>query len=324
MSPELEKHVAALISEIGDLEADLATSARARERLRTVKQNVESLYRQTIAERHRIELTESTLQESENYNKILFQQSHRAIVVFDPEARCFIDSNQAAAEIFGYSSPQEIVGKTPLDMAAPTQYDGTDSTVASQRRDQSALTQGIESFEWRHRRPNGEIWDAMVHLMAFNYRGRRLLQATLDDITERRRTEESLRESRQLLETVLDNSAASIYAKRKDGRYTYINREMEVLCNVVRERVLGRTDFEVFPTEIAEQWRTNDLIAMTTGKLIVSEETIAAPRGERLVLSKKMPLTSSSGEVEGICGISTDITDLPSIHYSSYASECLL
>ena len=121
---------------------------------------------------------------------------------------------------------------------------------------------------------------------------------------------EAMRQNRLLLETVLENSAASIYAKRNDGRYTYLNHEMEILCNVVREQVLGKTDFEVFPREIAQQWRTNDLNAMTTGKLTVSEETIASPRGERLVLSKKVPLTSTNGEVEGICGISTDITDL--------------
>jgi PAS domain S-box-containing protein len=121
---------------------------------------------------------------------------------------------------------------------------------------------------------------------------------------------QEMREHRLLLETVLENSAASIYAKRKDGRYTYLNHEMEVLCGVVREQVLGKTDFEAFPREIAQQWRTNDLNAMTAGKLSVSEETIASPRGERLVLSKKVPLTSASGEVEGICGISTDITDL--------------
>jgi len=121
---------------------------------------------------------------------------------------------------------------------------------------------------------------------------------------------EAMRKNRLLLETVLENSAASIYAKRKDGRYTYLNHEMELLCNVVRQQVLGKTDFEVFPTEIAQQWRTNDLNAMTTGNLSVSEETIDSPRGERLVLSKKVPLTSASGEVEGIYGISTDITDL--------------
>jgi PAS domain S-box-containing protein len=121
---------------------------------------------------------------------------------------------------------------------------------------------------------------------------------------------EAMRENRLLLETVLENGAASIYAKRKDGRYTYLNHEMEVLCGVVREQVLGKTDLEVFPREIAQQWRTNDLNAMTQGKLSVSEETIDSPRGERLVLSKKVPLTSASGEVEGICGISIDITDL--------------
>jgi PAS domain S-box-containing protein len=121
---------------------------------------------------------------------------------------------------------------------------------------------------------------------------------------------EAMRENHLLLETVLENSAASIYAKRKDGRYTYLNHEMEALCNVVREQVLGKTDFEVFPREIAQQWRTNDLKAMATGKLTVAEETIDSPRGERLVLSKKVPLISASGEVVGICGISTDITDL--------------
>jgi PAS domain S-box-containing protein len=121
---------------------------------------------------------------------------------------------------------------------------------------------------------------------------------------------EAMRERNLLLTTVLENSAASIYAKRKDGRYTYLNHEMESLCNVVREQVLGKTDFEVFPREIAQQWRTNDLKTMTTGELTVAEETIESPRGERLVLSKKVPLISPSGEVEGICGISTDITDL--------------
>src|ERR1700757_191794 len=119
---------------------------------------------------------------------------------------------------------------------------------------------------------------------------------------------ETLRENRLLLETVLENSAANIYAKRKDGRYIYINREMEITCNVTRDQGLGRTDFELFPREIAQQYRTNDLSAMMTGKLAEAEEKGASPQGERLVLSKKVPLISPNGEVEGVCGISTDIT----------------
>jgi PAS domain S-box-containing protein len=129
----------------------------------------------------------------------------------------------------------------------------------------------------------------------------------------RRRIEtlyEILRENRLLLETVLENSAANIYAKRRDGRYIYLNHEMEVTCDVTREQALGKTDFELFPREIAEQYRTNDLAAMMTGKLTEAEERVMGPSGERLVLSKKVPLISSDGKVEGMCGISTDITDL--------------
>jgi PAS domain S-box-containing protein len=129
----------------------------------------------------------------------------------------------------------------------------------------------------------------------------------------RRRIEtlyETMRENRQLLETVLDNSAANIYAKRRDGRYIYLNHEMEVTCNVTREQALGRTDLELFPRDMAEQNRTNDLAAMMTGKLREVEERVAGPSGERLFLAKKVPLISSNGKVEGMCGISTDITDL--------------
>jgi len=129
----------------------------------------------------------------------------------------------------------------------------------------------------------------------------------------RRRIEtlyEMLRENRQLLETILENSAANIYAKRRDGRYIYLNHEMEVTHNVTREQTLGRTDLELFPREMAEQNRTNDLAAMMTGKLTEVEERVMGPSGERLFLAKKVPLISSDGKVEGMCGISTDITNL--------------
>jgi PAS domain S-box-containing protein len=136
-------------------------------------------------------------------------------------------------------------------------------------------------------------------------------QARIADVRQRIATlYEALRENRQLLETVLENSAANIYAKRRDGRYIYLNHEMEVTHDVTREQALGRTDLELFPREMAEQNRTNDLAAMMTGKLTEVEERVMSPSGERLFLAKKVPLISSDGKIEGMCGISTDITDL--------------
>lgn len=153
------------------------------------------------------------------------------------------------------------------------------------------LTRAIDALEAKL--PNMQARDSIVDV-------RRLVETLYH----------TLRENCQLLETILDHSVATIYAKRKDGRYMYVNHEMEVIHNVTREQVLGRTDFELFPKDVAEQYRANDLAAMKTGKLTEAEERVIAPSGERLYLAKKVPLTSSDGQVEGMCGISTDITDL--------------
>ena len=108
---------------------------------------------QDITERKQ---AEDELKESEAYNKMLFQESHRPIVVYDPATNGFIDCNPAAVKMYGFSSREDVLGKTPIDVSAPTQYDGTDSLTASQRQDHFALTRGAEVFEWRHQRPDGE------------------------------------------------------------------------------------------------------------------------------------------------------------------------
>ncbi len=90
---ELEDKFAALIGEIERLEAQPADTDAAHRQLAALKLGLEGLYRQTVAERYRFEQAESALRESENYNKTLFEQSHRPIVVFDPETGRFIHAN---------------------------------------------------------------------------------------------------------------------------------------------------------------------------------------------------------------------------------------
>jgi PAS domain S-box-containing protein len=159
----------------------------------------------------RRKLAEDALKESEAFNKLLFQGSHRAMVVYDPQGAGFIDCNEAAARMYGLSSREEVLGKTPIDVSTPVQYDGTDSRMAIARHDYDALTKGFDVFEWRHQRPNGEIWDAMVHLTMFNHRGRQLLEFTLDDITERRRAEAALRQSEERLSLAVEGGGLGLW-----------------------------------------------------------------------------------------------------------------
>jgi PAS domain-containing protein len=86
---------------------------------------------------------------------------------------------------------------------------------------------------------NREIRDVLATLAVTQYEGRKSILAWLVDFTERKKVEETLRENRHLLETILEHSPAVIYSKRKDGQYVYINREWEEACNFEREEVLG-------------------------------------------------------------------------------------
>jgi PAS domain-containing protein len=71
--------------------------------------------------------TEDALRDRDAYNKVLFEQSHVPIVVMDPGTRRFVDCNQAAVAIYGYDSKEDVIGKTPLDVSAPQQPDGSDA-----------------------------------------------------------------------------------------------------------------------------------------------------------------------------------------------------
>jgi PAS domain S-box-containing protein len=140
---------------------------------------------------------EDALKESEAYTKVLFQKSFIPLVVKDPETGRFIDCNQAAIDIYDYSSRDEVLGKTALDVSAPTQYDGTDSASALARHYSLQEERGVDVFDWRHQRPNGVVWDARVHMMEFTHRGKRLFQFALDDITDQRRAEQELLQAKE-------------------------------------------------------------------------------------------------------------------------------
>lgn len=137
-------------------------------------------------------IAKEKIRDSEAYNKVLFSDSRIPLAVLDPDKRCIIDCNQAAAAIYGVENIHQVIGLSAEDVSAPFQPDGTPSQQAARQKLTQALEHGSMVFEWRHRRPNGEHWDAEVHLMPFRHQGRQLLQFSLQDITERKQAAEVL------------------------------------------------------------------------------------------------------------------------------------
>ena len=131
---------------------------------------------------------ELALAESEAYNKSLFAYSHIPLVILDPDTGRFLDCNDAAVNIYRMRNRLDVMGKTPLDVSAPVQYDGTPSAEAANSMVAEAKSKGFHIFEWRHQRPNGEQWDAEVRLMLFHHGGKQLFRFSLRDITEQKRS----------------------------------------------------------------------------------------------------------------------------------------
>ncbi|HZW24466.1 MAG TPA: PAS domain S-box protein [Gallionella sp.] len=152
---------------------------------------------QDVTER---KLIEDALRQSEAYNKLLFSDSRVAMVVIDAATGRYIDCNRAAMEIYGLPSRDALLGLTPLDVSDTRQYDGEESATAVRARIDHALRHGSLTFEWRQRRPNGEVWDARVNLMRLRQGESTYLLFTLEDITEQKRISEELRSKTEALQ----------------------------------------------------------------------------------------------------------------------------
>jgi len=133
------------------------------------------------------------------------------------------------------------------------------------------------------------------------------------DITERKRVEESLRESKVLIDAVVENVPHMIFLKEaKDLRFIVFNRAGEELLGYDRKALLGKNNLDLFPPEQAAHFMTKDreVLDGESGMLDIPEEPIqTAKKGQRLLHTRKVCIRGANGITKYLLGISEDITD---------------
>lgn len=129
-----------------------------------------------------------------------------------------------------------------------------------------------------------------------------------NEIVERQRVEQALRASEQQLQAILDNSTALIYVKNTQGQYILVNKWYETVFQISKEEIKGKTDYDLFPKEMAEIYQANDQRVFEAQAALEWEEVFSQDDVLHTYLSIKFPLYDSCGNIYAICGISTDIT----------------
>lgn len=130
-------------------------------------------------------------------------------------------------------------------------------------------------------------------------------------IDEHIRTEETLAQERRLLRTVIDNLPDAIYAKDAQGRKTLANRADLDNIGLPEADVLGKTDLELFPPDVAEHFTADDQAVLRTGTPVRDREELLTNRNGKTFwqLTSKVPLYGAAGQVIGLVGIGRDITE---------------
>jgi PAS domain S-box-containing protein len=167
---------------------------------------------QEIAERVRAEASAASslhrLRESEERHRTLYEATRDAVMLLDEES--FFDCNPATLEIFGCETKEQFVGKHPSQFSPERQPDNQDSASLAAQRIKTALREGSCFFEWRHKRLDGTEFPAEVLLSAMNIEGRKVLQAVVRDITQRKQAEAVLRVHQEQLEDLVEERTAEL------------------------------------------------------------------------------------------------------------------
>ncbi|HUI71951.1 MAG TPA: PAS domain-containing protein [Spirochaetia bacterium] len=133
------------------------------------------------------------------------------------------------------------------------------------------------------------------------------------DLTENVRNKAALRYEQNLLRTLIQNLPVSVYVKDTECRKVLANPvDMSWMMEFKPDGdVIGKTDLEVFPRDVAERFFTDDQAVIHTGKPVMDREEFYRDSNgtEKWLLTSKIPLFDEAGAVAGLVGTGRDITE---------------
>src|SRR3984893_8265594 len=171
-------------------------------------------------------------------------------------------------------------------------------------------TSEVYEDEMRLRRADGEYRWFLVRIAPLLDEQGRIVKryGVATDIEHRKQAEKALHKSEKLFAVFMDQLPGYAWIKDLEGRYLYVNKK-ETELDAYRAGVIGKTDAELWPAEIASAYRANDRQVITTRKALQTVEPSLADGEQCYMLVSKFPIFDQDGSVMMVAGAGVDITD---------------
>lgn len=226
----------------------------------------------------------------------------------DADSR-FLRLSRSCAEKFGVSDPREVLGKSDADFFSS---EHARKALEDERQIMETGKPILAEIEYETYEDGKETWCSTTKVPLKDQKGRVIGTIGISrDVSSQKAAEQNLARERDLLKTIIDNVPDLIYVKDRAGRFRTANAALLKLLKIEDvEGLIGKTDYDFSPPEMACNYVADDQIVMRSGEALLDrEETHHTEAGEPLwLLTTKVPLFDTEGKVNGVVGIGHDIT----------------
>ncbi|HEY9074304.1 MAG TPA: PAS domain S-box protein [Desulfobaccales bacterium] len=267
---------------------------------------------------------EQALQQSEERYRSIYHRAPAMLHSVDAEGRLVMVSDHWLATL-GYER-EEVIGREITDFFSETSRRYAETSVFPQ----FFQTGACKDISYQFLKKNGETLDILLSAIAERDEAGRIVRslAVSIDVTQRQQAEAALKYAQEELSryaqdlerqvrkrtreiaSIFKYTPAVVFLKDARGQYQMVNPRFEALFGLSLEEVKGKTDHELFPREVADGLRRHDLQVLAGERPVQVEEQVYHQDGVRTYLSVKFPLYDEFGAVNGLCGISADITSI--------------
>ena len=261
--------------------------------------------------------------------RAIYEGSNDAIILMGKDG--FFDCNQRALYIFGLKDKDQFLTGNIAAFSSPVQPNGQDSVLAVNAHMLAAFKQGSHRFEWVCRHYEGREFFAEILLSVFYFAGERILQATIRDITQRKKIEAELHATLERLQAANDKLDLEKELNQKIietspvGIAIYDERGDCIAVNPALCQHIGGTQLQIIAMNFhrIESWRVSGLYELALQALAMSEPisanvSILSTFGKSVKLGVILCSLHSSGR-QHLMFLTTDLTE--SLHAKQALEE---